>query len=76
MLKQHLVERLTIDQIGGLYHLHRATAARRLARAREALLGATRSALARRLELPLERLVGVLDLLASRLEVSVERLLG
>ena len=76
VLKQHLVERLTIDQIGGLYHLHRATAARRLARAREALLGATRSALARRLELPLERLVGVLDLLASRLEVSVERLLG
>ena len=34
VLKQHLVEGLTIDQIGGLYHLHRATAARRLAKAR------------------------------------------
>ena len=28
LLKQHLVERLTIDQLGALYHLHRASAAR------------------------------------------------
>src|SRR5262249_38666170 len=75
VLKHHLVDRLSIDQIGALYHLHRATAARRLARAREALLHATRAALARRLGLPPERLAGVLDLVASRLEVSVERLL-
>ena len=76
VLKQHLVEGLTIDQIGGLYHLHRATAARRLAKARETLLATTRAALARRLGLPLERLAGVLDLVSSRLEASVERLLG
>jgi RNA polymerase sigma-70 factor (ECF subfamily) len=75
VLRQHLVERLTIDQIGALYHLHRATAARRVARARQALLDGARAALARRLGLPPERLAGVLDLLASRLEVSVERLL-
>ena len=36
--EQHLVERLTIDQIGALYHLHRATAARRVVKARESLL--------------------------------------
>ena len=36
LLKQHLVERLTIDQLGALYHLHRASAARRIAKAREA----------------------------------------
>ena len=76
VLKQHLVERLTIDQIGGLYHLHRASAARRLAKAREALLVATRAALARRLGVPPERLGSVLELVASRLEASVERLLG
>jgi RNA polymerase sigma-70 factor (ECF subfamily) len=76
VLKQHLVEGLTIDQIGGLYRLHRATAARRLARARETLLAGTRAALARRLGLPLERLAGVLELVSSRLEASVERLLG
>jgi RNA polymerase sigma-70 factor (ECF subfamily) len=76
VLKQSLVEGLTIDQLAGLYHLHRATAARRLAKAREALLGATRAVLARRLGLPVERLVMVLELVASRLEASVERLLG
>jgi RNA polymerase sigma-70 factor (ECF subfamily) len=75
VLRQHFVDRLTIDQIGALYHLHRATAARRLAKAREALLEAVRAALARRLGLPPERLAGVLELVASRLEVSMERLL-
>jgi RNA polymerase sigma-70 factor (ECF subfamily) len=75
VLRQHLVERLTIDQIGGLYHLHRATAARRLARARAALLDGTRAALARRLGLPPEQLAAVLEMVESRLEVSVERLL-
>jgi RNA polymerase sigma-70 factor (ECF subfamily) len=75
VLKHHMVDRLSIDQIGALYHLHRATAARRLARAREALLDGTRAALGRRLGLSPERLTDVLDLVASRLEVSVERLL-
>jgi len=76
VLRQHLVDRLTIDQIGGLYHLHRASAARRIAKAREALLAGTRAALARRLGVPPERLGSVLELVASRLEASVERLLG
>ena len=75
LLKQHLVERLTIDQLGALYHLHRASAARRIAKARDALLVATRIALARRLGVPPERLASVLELVASRLEASIERLL-
>jgi len=76
LLKQHLVERLTIDQLGALYHLHRASAARRIAKARDALLVATRIALARRLGVPPERLASVLELVASRLEASIERLLA
>src|SRR4051812_37701831 len=76
LLKQHLVERLTIDQLGALYHLHRASAARRIAKARDALLVATRIALARRLGVPPDRLASVLELVASRLEASIERLLG
>jgi RNA polymerase sigma-70 factor (ECF subfamily) len=76
LLKQHLVERLTIDQLGALYHLHRASAARRIAKARDALLLATRVALARRLGVPPERLASVLELVASRLEASIERLLA
>ena len=75
VLRQHLVERLTIDQIGALYHLHRATAARRVVKAREALLAATRTALAARLGLSEDQLESVLALLASRMDVSVERLL-
>jgi len=76
LLKQHLVERLTIDQLGALYHLHRASAARRIAKARDALLVATRIALARRLGVPPERVASVLELVASRLEASIERLLA
>jgi RNA polymerase sigma-70 factor, ECF subfamily len=75
VLRQHLVERLSIDQIGALYHLHRATAARRVVKAREALLVATRTALAARLGLSPDQLESVLALIASRMEASVERLL-
>ena len=75
VLKQHLVDKLSIDQIGALYHLHRATAARRLAKAREALLAGARARLARRLGLAPERLAAALDLCASRLDASVERVL-
>jgi len=69
------MERLSIDQIGALYHLHRATAARRVVKAREALLTATRTALAARLGLTTEQLESVLQLIASRMDASVERLL-
>ena len=75
VLRQHLVERLTIDQIGALYHLHRATAARRVVKAREALLAASRTALAARLGLSPDQLESVLALIASRMDASVERLL-
>ena len=74
-LRQHVLERLSIDQLGALYHLHRATAARRLAKAREALLEGARASLARRLGVPRAQLGGAFALLASRLEVSMERLL-
>jgi RNA polymerase sigma-70 factor, ECF subfamily len=75
VLKQHLVERLTIDQIGALYHLHRATAARRVAKARDTLLAGVRVRLARRLGLTVDSLAAAFDLLASRLDASVERVL-
>jgi RNA polymerase sigma-70 factor, ECF subfamily len=74
-LRQHVVERLTIDQLGALYHVHRGTAARRLAKARAALLEAARAALARRLGLPGGQLGSALAFLTSHIEVSLERLL-
>jgi len=75
VLRQHVIERLTIDQIGALYHLHRATAARRVAKARDTLLASVRVRLARRLGLSPESLAAAFDLLASRLDASVERVL-
>lgn len=75
-LRQHLVHRLTVDQIAAVYSVHRATAARRVARAREALLEATRRELAGRLggASPGE-IDSIMKLIDSRLELSVSRLL-
>ncbi|MFY0535383.1 hypothetical protein [Nannocystis pusilla] len=44
LLRQHLLDGLSIDQIAGLQRVHRATAARRLVRVREDLAQRTRAA--------------------------------
>jgi RNA polymerase sigma-70 factor (ECF subfamily) len=74
-LRQHVVHHLTIDQIAALYKIHRSTAARRVARARAALIDATRRELAARLGgVSEEEVDSVMRLIESRLEVSVSRL--
>lgn len=42
LLRYHYLSDLSIDQIGTLYHVHRATAARWVAQARERLISDTR----------------------------------
>jgi RNA polymerase sigma-70 factor, ECF subfamily len=76
LLKQHLISGLSIDQIAALYHVHRATAARRIGKARENLLHATRSALMTRLKMSSKEVDSLLAQLDSRLELSMSRLLG
>ncbi|WP_394825519.1 sigma-70 family RNA polymerase sigma factor [Pendulispora albinea] len=49
LLRHHYLDGLSIDEIGAIYRIHRVTAARRLNRAREALVLATRRLLAERL---------------------------
>lgn len=76
ILRYALVEGATIDAIGELYGVHRATAARWLERAKEALGRSMRAALSEATDLAdLER-----DRLhasvASHLELSLERVLG
>jgi RNA polymerase sigma-70 factor, ECF subfamily len=44
VLRHHYVEGLSIDRLGELYQVHRATAARWIARATDALSGRTRDA--------------------------------
>ena len=75
LLRYTYVEDLTIDEIAGLYRVHRATAARWLAAIREALFDATRARLMQRLELRGSEVDSVLRLIDSHLEASVRGVL-
>jgi RNA polymerase sigma-70 factor, ECF subfamily len=75
LLHQHFVAGLSIDELGVALGIHRATAARRVARAREAYVRDIRALLADRLRLSSEELDGVIGMVLSRLDVSISRLL-
>jgi RNA polymerase sigma-70 factor, ECF subfamily len=75
LLRQHLVGGLTIDQMAALYGIHRATAARRVAAARAALLQATRARLAARLRIDDGELGSIMRLIHSQLDISIVRVL-
>jgi RNA polymerase sigma-70 factor (ECF subfamily) len=74
LLHQHFVAGLSIDQLAVALGVHRATAARRVVRAREALVAGTRALLAARLQLSSEELDEVIGMVLSRLDVSIPRL--
>jgi RNA polymerase sigma-70 factor (ECF subfamily) len=75
LLRQHFVQGLSIDQLGAVLGIHRATAARRIARAREQLVAETRRQLALKLKLDETELDEVIGLVMSRLDVSIGKLL-
>jgi RNA polymerase sigma-70 factor (ECF subfamily) len=75
LLRLSYVDRLSIDQLGALYGAHRATAARWLNDARDALLAGTRERLVERLRLTQSDLTSLLGALQSNLEISLNRLL-
>lgn len=66
-LRLQLEDGLTIDELGRLWGVHRATAARRLVTAREALASATRTLLQNELALSDSDLESVMNLIRSRL---------
>jgi len=74
-LSQHFIDGLNIDEIALIHGVHRATAARWLGRARDAILVGTRSALTERLGTSKEKLESIMRLIASDLEVSMQRCL-
>jgi RNA polymerase sigma-70 factor (ECF subfamily) len=76
LLRQHFVAGLSIDQLGAVLGIHRATAARRIQRAREQLVAETKRQLAVKLKLPEIELDEVLGLVMSRLDVSIAKLLA
>jgi RNA polymerase sigma-70 factor, ECF subfamily len=76
LLRQSVVQRLTIDQIGALYGIHRATAARRVEKAKADLLVATRSRLMEQLHVEEPELDSIMNLVRSRFDLSVGRVLS
>lgn len=75
LLRQQIVDKLSIDELGAAYGVHRATAARWLTRARGALVSATRNRLAAKLSMPVDEIDSVIRLVQSRLDASVVRYL-
>ena len=75
LLRLQLVGRCSIDQLGRMYLVHRATAARWLQRARGALVTHTRGRLAARLKVSVDEIDSVIRLVQSQLDASVVRYL-
>jgi RNA polymerase sigma-70 factor (ECF subfamily) len=76
LLKQSVLYGATVDDLGALYHVHRATAARWIAAAREKLAEETRQRMIEQLKIAPEEYDSILQLIQSELDVSVVRVLG
>jgi RNA polymerase sigma-70 factor (ECF subfamily) len=76
ILRQQLLDGLSIDEIGALYRIHRATAARWLEQARQQVLENTRALLLERLQVRPQELDSIIRLIRSRLEVSLRQLVA
>ena len=75
LLRQHHVDGLSIDVLARLHRVHRATAARRVAAARAALLEGIRRYFAGPAGLDRAELDSLVALVQSRLDLSLSRLL-
>jgi RNA polymerase sigma-70 factor (ECF subfamily) len=75
VLRDHYARGLTIDQIGRAHGVHRATAARRVQRARDELVAQVRAALASQLGVSEAEIDSVMRLVESQLDITMERVL-
>lgn len=75
LLRQHLLDGLSIDDLGALYRVHRATAARWVARVRETLIENVKRELSASPRWSGDELESLMRLARSQLDVSVTRLL-
>ena len=76
LLRYQLVDGWTVDQVGKLYGVHRATAARWIATARETVGDTIQAELAKRLSIDKNEVASIIRLVQSRVDVSLDRLLG
>ena len=75
VLRLKYLDGMSIDQLGAVYGVHRASAARWVVAAQEALLKETRRRLTERLRLTGSQLDSVLRLISSQLDINLGRLL-
>lgn len=73
LLRQHHVDGLGIDRIAALHGIHRATAARRAAAAREALLDAVRAILMEKLTIGAPTFDSIVRLVRSEISIHLSR---
>ncbi len=76
LLREHYARGMGIDAIAAAHDIHRATAARRLAAARDAVLRETRKLLMARLGVSRDELESIARMVESRMHVTVERVFG
>jgi RNA polymerase sigma-70 factor (ECF subfamily) len=76
LLKQSVLYGATVDDLGALYQVHRATAARWIGAARERLAEETRRQMIEQLGIQPADYDSILRLIHSQLDVSVTRVLG
>jgi RNA polymerase sigma-70 factor (ECF subfamily) len=71
ILRQNLIDGLSIDQLAVIYRQHRATVARKLQRVRHAVAAGTLAGLTVRLRVSASELDSVLKLIRSQLDVTL-----
>jgi RNA polymerase sigma-70 factor (ECF subfamily) len=76
LLKQQIVDGLGIDEIGALYQVHRATAARWVQSAREKLLLRTRRTFMLNARISSDECESIMRMVRSQLDMSLQRRLG
>jgi RNA polymerase sigma-70 factor (ECF subfamily) len=73
LLRQHVVDRLTVDEVGALYNVHRATAARWIEAARELLLTETRRHFMTHARISRAECDSIMRLVHSQLDGTIRR---
>lgn len=73
LLRQSVLDGLSIDALGELYSVHRSTVARWIERARKRLLELTAASLRDDLKLPTADLASMMRMSDSQLHVSLSR---
>ncbi len=76
VLRLNSLSDVSIDELGAMYSVHRATAARWVQSARQLVVERTRENLVQRLKLDAEELDEMLSLMRSQLDVSLRHYMG